>query len=84
LPVVSLAGVHSTAVVTTELSRAFKEDGILAYVNLIQRKERELKVDVLTHQKWSGVEYIDGILGSIKGGSIDRKSMGQDSTEVQF
>ena len=26
---------------------------MLAYVELIQRKEKELKCDVLTHQKWS-------------------------------
>lgn len=52
---------------------------MLAYVELIQRKEKELKCDVLTHQKWSvndlspdssltlrrsGAGYIDGILSS--------------------
>jgi isocitrate lyase len=37
---------------------------MLAYVDLIQRRERELGVDVLTHQKWSGASYIDRVLGS--------------------
>lgn len=37
---------------TVELSSRFKEDGMLAYVELIQRKEKELGCDVLTHQKW--------------------------------
>lgn len=36
-----------------ELSSRFKEDGMLAYVELIQRKEKEIDCDVLTHQKWS-------------------------------
>ncbi|KAF3941674.1 hypothetical protein ABW19_dt0208029 [Dactylella cylindrospora] len=35
-----------------ELSRRFKTDGMLAYVDLVQRPEKELKCDVLTHQKW--------------------------------
>ena len=38
-----------------ELARAFKTDGMLAYVNLIQKKEKEIGCDVLTHQKW----YVD-------------------------
>lgn len=37
---------------------------MLAYVNLIQRKEKEIGCDVLTHQKWSGANYIDRILTS--------------------
>lgn len=36
-----------------ELSARFKEEGMLAYVQLIQRKEKEIGCDVLTHQKWS-------------------------------
>lgn len=35
-----------------ELSRRYKEDGMLAYTQLVQQKERELGVDILTHQKW--------------------------------
>lgn len=35
---------------------------MLAYVELIQRKEKEIGCDVLTHQKWSGASYIDRIL----------------------
>ena len=37
---------------TAELASAFKTDGMLAYVNLIQKKEKEIGCDVLTHQKW--------------------------------
>lgn len=81
LQLISLAGIHSTATVTAELSKAFKEEGMLAYVNLIQKREKELGVDVLTHQKWSGATYVDGILGAVQSGSSGSKSMGEGNTE---
>ena len=66
---------------TAELSRAFKTNGMLAYVNLVQRKEKALGVDLLTHQKLNNNEYVDGILGAIQSGSSGSKSMGQGNTE---
>lgn len=45
-----------------ELAEKFKQDGMLAYVELIQRKEKEIGCDVLTHQKWSGASYVDRVL----------------------
>lgn len=54
---------------------------MLAYVKLVQSREKELGVDVLTHQKWSGAPYIDGILGAIQSGSSSSKSMGEGNTE---
>ncbi|KAK7984398.1 hypothetical protein PG989_011800 [Apiospora arundinis] len=84
LQLISLAGLHSTATITNELAKAYKEEGMLAYVNLVQRREKELGCDVLTHQKWSGASYIDGILGAIQSGSSGSKSMGEGNTEGQF
>ncbi|KAI0857283.1 isocitrate lyase, partial [Xylaria cubensis] len=84
LQLISLAGLHSTATITNELSREYKKDGMLAYVNLVQRREKELGCDVLTHQKWSGASYIDGILGAIQSGSSSTKGMGEGNTEGQF
>ncbi|CAI7640003.1 unnamed protein product [Penicillium pancosmium] len=81
LQLISLAGLHTNATITTELSRAFKEEGMLAYVRLVQAREKELGVDVLTHQKWSGAPYMDGILGAIQSGSSSSKSMGEGNTE---
>lgn len=81
LQLISLAGLHSTAAVTAELSKAYRDDGMLAYVKLIQAWEKELGVDVLTHQKWSGAAYIDGILGTIQSGSSGSRSMGEGNTE---
>jgi isocitrate lyase len=84
LQLISLAGLHSTATITNELSKEFKNNGMLAYVDLVQRREKELGCDVLTHQKWSGASYIDGILGAIQSGSSSSKSMGEGNTEGQF
>ncbi|OAA46489.1 mitochondrial 2-methylisocitrate lyase [Beauveria brongniartii RCEF 3172] len=84
LQLVSLAGVHSTATISTELARRFKTDGMQAYVEVVQRREKELGCDVLTHQKWSGARYMDGILGAIQSGSSSSKSMGEGNTEGQF
>ncbi|KAG8528769.1 uncharacterized protein KY384_006457 [Bacidia gigantensis] len=81
LQLISLAGLHSTAAITAELSHEFAKDGMLAYVNLIQQREKELGVDVLTHQKWSGANYIDGVLATIQSGSSGSKSMGEGNTE---
>ncbi|KAJ7292814.1 isocitrate lyase [Mycena rebaudengoi] len=81
---ISLAGLHSGAVATAELSSQFKEDGMLAYVKLVQEKEKEIGCDVLTHQKWSGANYIDRILQSVSSGSASSSSTGKDSTENSF
>ncbi|KAF8079082.1 isocitrate lyase [Lyophyllum atratum] len=84
LQLISLAGLHSNAVVTAELAARFKDDGMLAYVQLIQRKEKEIGCDVLTHQKWSGANYIDRILSSVSSGSSSTSAIGKDSTEHTF
>jgi isocitrate lyase family protein len=55
---------------------------MLAYVRLIQSREKELGVEVFTHQKWSGAPYMDGILGTIQSGSSTNKSMGEGNTEI--
>jgi isocitrate lyase len=46
-----LAGLHSNAYINDKFAKAFAKDGMKAYVELIQRKEREIGCDVLTHQK---------------------------------
>lgn len=84
LQLISLAGLHSIGMTTCELSRAFAQDGMLAYVELIQRKEKELGTDVLTHQKWSGAQYMDRILQTVSSGTSGTSSMGADSTEHSF
>jgi isocitrate lyase len=84
LQLISLAGLHSTATITNELAKAYKTDGMKAYVELVQRREKELGCDVLTHQKWSGAGYMDGIIGAIQAGSSGSRSMGEGNTEGSF
>lgn len=82
LQLISLAGLHSTAAATFELSKSFQKDGMLAYVQLVQAKEKELGVDVLMHQKWSGAAYVDGIVGTIQSGNSTTKGLGDGNTEA--
>ncbi|KAK0546185.1 mitochondrial 2-methylisocitrate lyase [Tilletia horrida] len=84
LQLISLAGLHSTGLVTHELSTRFKTEGMLAYVELIQRREKELGCDVLTHQKWSGAAYTDRMVQAVSSGSSGTSAMGADSTEHSF
>ncbi|EGP91225.1 unnamed protein product [Zymoseptoria tritici ST99CH_1E4] len=84
LQLVSLAGLHSTATISNELAKAYKTEGMKAYVEIVQRREKETGCDVLTHQKWSGSNYMDGIIGSIQAGSSGSKSMGDGNTEGSF
>nr|POE59349.1 methylisocitrate lyase, mitochondrial [Quercus suber] len=84
LQLISLAGLHSTATISHELAKLYKTEGMKAYVDLVQKREKELGVDVLTHQKWSGAQYLDGIIGAIQAGSSGSKSMGEGGTEGQF
>ncbi|CCM03653.1 uncharacterized protein FIBRA_05797 [Fibroporia radiculosa] len=84
LQLISLAGLHLNATATVELAQRYKTDGMLAYVELVQRKEKELGCDVLTHQKWSGANYIDRILTTVSAGSSSTSAVGKDSTEHSF
>lgn len=45
-----------------ELAKRFKTEGMKAYVELIQEKEKAIGCDVFTHQKWSGASYSDRVL----------------------
>lgn len=81
---ITLAGFHSDALKITEFARAYAKDKMIAYVKTIQRKERDLEVDTLTHQKWSGANYIDAQLTAITGGAASTTIGGKESTENQF
>ncbi|MBW0468614.1 hypothetical protein O181_008329 [Austropuccinia psidii MF-1] len=81
---ISLAGLHSTATITAQLASSLKTEGMLGYVKLIQRKEKEIGCDVLKHQKWSGSEYVDRILSAVSAGSAATAATGEDSTEKTF
>lgn len=54
-----LGGLHSNAYISDLFAKNFAKDGMLAYVTYVQRKERELGTDVLTHQKACSLTIVD-------------------------
>ncbi len=81
---ITLAGFHSNGLVITKLARSFGDRGMLAYVQDIQRQEREHQVELLTHQKWSGAELVDQMVNVASGGVSSTSAMGAGVTESQF
>ena len=51
-----LGGLHSNAYISDRFAKAYATEGMQAYVELVQRPEREIGTDVLTHQAWSGAK----------------------------
>jgi isocitrate lyase len=81
---ITLAGFHGNALQATRFARAYAKDKMIAYVNTIQRAERDEGVSTLTHQKWSGAELIDSQSMTITGGLTSTGIGGKNSTENQF
>jgi len=81
---ITLAGFHANGLMTTLFSREYGKRGVVAYVEMIQRKERENEVDMLTHQKWSGAALLDKQMQTVTGGMSSTSSMGKGVTEAQF
>jgi len=81
---ITLAGFHMDALGISLFARQYKEKGMRAYVNMIQRQEREHGVETLTHQKWSGSELVDAYLNTVTGGTASTSIMGAGVTETQF
>lgn len=81
---ITLAGLHSNAYITDLFAQNFAKEGMKAYVELVQRKERDIGCDVLTHQKWSGADYADALLTTVTGGISSTAAMGKGVTESQF
>ncbi|CAO1624503.1 unnamed protein product [Parajaminaea phylloscopi] len=88
LQLISLAGLHSTGLTTAQLSKEYVENGMEAYVRLIQRPEERLSssqgYDLLKHQGWSGAAYADKLIQTVSSGSSATAATGADSTEGQF
>lgn len=81
---ITLGGFHSNALGVDTFARDYKERGMLAYVEGVQRKEREHGVETLQHQKWSGAHYVDRLILTVTGGVNATTAMGKGVTEDQF
>lgn len=81
---ITLAGLHTTALISDRFARAFSQHGMRAYGELVQEPEMELGVDVVKHQKWSGANYVDELQKMVTGGLSSTSAMGKGVTEDQF
>ena len=81
---ITLAGLHTTALISDTFAKAFAKHGMRAYGELVQEPEMERKIDVVTHQKWSGANYVDGLRRMVQGGVSSTSAMGKGVTEDQF
>lgn len=81
---ITLAGLHSTALISNSFSADFAKRGMRAYGETIQEPEIAQGVEVVTHQKWSGANYVDELLRMVSGGVSSTSAMGKGVTEDQF
>ncbi|TVY46824.1 Isocitrate lyase [Lachnellula occidentalis] len=65
---ITLAGLHTTALISDQFAKAYSQQGMRAYGELVQEPEMEGGVDVVKHQKWSGANYVDELLKMVQGG----------------
>ncbi|KAF2399402.1 isocitrate lyase and phosphorylmutase [Trichodelitschia bisporula] len=81
---ITLAGLHQTALIADTFTKAYAKTGMRAYCELIQEPEMDNGVEVVTHQKWSGANYVDNMLKMVSGGVSSTAAMGKGVTEDQF
>ncbi|KUI72900.1 Isocitrate lyase [Cytospora mali] len=81
---ITLAGLHTTALISDRFARAYSTIGMRAYGELVQEPEMEQGVDVVKHQKWSGATYVDELQKMVTGGISSTAAMGKGVTEDQF
>ena len=77
----TLAGLHSNALMVDLFTKDYAQRGMRAYVEKIQRKEREHDVETLTHQKWSGAQVVDyqaGLINNLTSTGIMSKGVTED------
>lgn len=82
---ITLAGLHTNALISNRFARDFAKEGMKAYATQIQEQEIEDGCEVVKHQAWSGAEYADAMLMTATGGISSTSAMGGGgSTETQF
>jgi isocitrate lyase len=81
---ITLAGFHLSGMHADIFAKNYAKEGMLAYVRDVQRIERTQHIQVLTHQKWSGADYMDQMVNIATGGTSSTASQGKESTEKQF
>lgn len=81
---ITLAGLHTTALISDTFAKNYAKNGMRAYGEYVQEPEILNQVDVVTHQKWSGANYVDNLMKMVTGGVSSTAAMGKGVTEDQF
>jgi isocitrate lyase len=81
---ITLAGFHVDALAIDLFAKDYAKRGAAAYVQMIQRQEREHGVETLLHQKWSGSDIVDRAGNTISSGTSSTGIMSEGVTEKQF
>jgi isocitrate lyase len=81
---ITLAGFHCDALAVDLFAKDYAKRGAAAYVQMIQRKEREHGVETLLHQKWSGSDIVDRAGNTISSGTSSTGIMSAGVTEKEF
>ncbi|KAF2663720.1 isocitrate lyase and phosphorylmutase [Microthyrium microscopicum] len=81
---ITLAGLHTTALISDTFAKAYSERGMKAYGELVQGPELASGNEVVKHQTWSGANYADNLLKMVTGGVSSTSAMGKGVTEDQF
>lgn len=74
---ITLAGLHQTALIADQFTKAYAKQGMRAYGELVQEPEMATGCEVVTHQKWSGANYADNMLKLVTGGISSTSAMGK-------
>ncbi|MFW6193488.1 MAG: isocitrate lyase [Gemmatimonadota bacterium] len=83
---VTLAGWHLINLETFRLARAYRDEGMKAYVRL-QQREFEREADGYTavrHQREVGAGYFDRVMTALSGGDASTTSLAGSTEEEQF
>jgi isocitrate lyase len=81
---ITLGGFHCNALSIDTFAKDYATRGMAAYVQGVQRLERERGVETLQHQTWSGANYYDQLIKVVQGGIASTAAMGKGVTESQF
>jgi isocitrate lyase len=81
---ITLAGFHADALAVDLFAKDYAKRGAAAYVQMIQRKEREHGVETLLHQMWSGSDIVVRAGNTISSGTSSTGILSAGVTEKEF
>ncbi len=84
---ITLAGIHSMWLNMFDLAERYSEDGMRAYVEMVQEREfaaASRGYTFVAHQQEVGAGYFDAVTNAIQGGSSSVTALAGSTEEAQF